>query len=218
MKKMLFCIIAALLIISSIATGFAEVQPFEIEENFSVRKGIQFGCSKNNVETIETNNGNEADEVDTYYGENSYDLAYSTALIGYEANVIYWFDENGKLDEFQYMLFQNKAYNDVKASLTQKYGAPLFNEQSYIASTKIDASSKELNILKPSDRDYAGWIIKYNDCFVMLEMKHVYYTNAGGLSLYLINYDLLSYEDMNLYTEAMEALEVYLNSSYSNDL
>lgn len=214
MKKLIVFVLAFILLASS---AIANVQFVEQNENFTIRGGIHFRSSKEAIEAIEKTNGNSINEADTYY-QDGYDLSYSTLLAGYEADITYWVDEENTLDEFQYILYQNEAYENVKTALIQKYGAPLFSEQSYIAGTGIDKISKSLSILGPTDRDYAGWIVKYNDCYLMLEMKQVYFSKAKGITLYLVNYDLLSNDEMQLHQKAYDGLIDYMNSSFENDL
>ena len=214
-KLMAFALILAMLL-GNMTTVFADVQFVTEDEAFSIRGGIHWGATKEEIVNIETANENSPNDSETYYGD--YDLSYKTLLAGYEAVITYWLDSNQTLDEFQYILFQSEAYSNIKTALTQKYGVPLFDKQSYIAGTGIDRVSKNLSILSPSERDYAGWIVQYNDCYLMLEMKHLYFTQAKGMSLYLVNYDILSYEEMAAHQAAYDGLIEYMNSSFENDL
>lgn len=216
MKKLMAFVFILVMLLGNMTTVFAEVQ-FTVEnEDFSIRGGIHWGSTKEDIQNIETSNGNSSTDSEIYYGE--YDLSYLTVLAGYEASITYWMDSNQTLDEFQYVLYQGEAYSNIKAALTQKYGDPLFDEQSYIAGTGIDRVSKKLAIMSPSERDYAGWIVQYNDCYLMLETKHVYFSQGGGMSLYLVNYDVLSYEEMATHQAAYDGLVEYMNSSFENDL
>lgn len=214
MKKLLVCWFVTLLLFMSISIASADTPYIVQDENFSIRSGIHFGATKAEIDTIEKNNGNEYYDVDVYYGE-TYDLAYYTTLAGYESTITYWTDENGVLDEFQYVLYREAAYQSVKAALVNKYGAPMQN--ALVAGTGIDRISQELKILEPYDKDYACWVVKYNDCFLIIETKHIYFP-YDAIHTYIINYDVVSYDEMKLLEDAYDELVEYINNSFENDL
>lgn len=217
MKRLALIALALVLVVCNVTICYANTPFVEMDEGFTIRSGICVKSTKEEVQRIETQNGNSSFEPDTYYG-NDFDLSYSIVLAGYTGNVTYWFDDNNTIEEFQYLLYQQDAYDSIKIGLTQKYGAPMFTKQSYIAGTRIDSAAKEMSILSPSDRDYAGWILKYDDCYIMLEMKEISFSKAYGMSFYFVNYQILSYEDMEVYQSAVDALTEYVNDSFANDL
>ena len=219
MKKLMMCCLVILLVYTNMFNALADTQYITEDSDFSIRGGIHFGATKAEIDAIEQNNGNKHDDVDVYYGD-TYDLAYLTLLAGYKSYVTYWMDEDGILNEFQYILPTKESYTTVKSALVDKYGAPMnttSTSTALIAGTGIDRASKKLENLTPSDKDYAGWVIKYNDCFLMIEAKHIYLSYAG-MSLYVVNYDVLSYDEMQLLQEAYDGLLEYMNTSFSNDL
>ena len=217
MKRLAVIVLVLMMIVFNMISCYADTQFVEMKEDFTIRSGVCASSTKDDVKRIETENGNSAFDPNTYYG-NDYGLSYSILLAGYQGNVTYWFDENNTIEEFQYLLYQQDAYDNIKAGLTQKYGTPMFNKQSYIAGTRIDTAAEKMAILKPSERDYIGWILQYNDCYVMLEMKEISLREAYGMSLYFVNYQILSYEDMEVYQLAVESIEEYVNNSFANDL
>ena len=221
MKKIVSGLIVTVVLLLGMFNGYADIPFFVENKDFSIRGGIHYGISEGEIVAIETANGSKKYEVDTFYGEGKYDLSFATRLLGYEATVTYWIDdviEPGTLDEFQYMVVEDDAYMAIKASLTNKYGNPMCTKQSIIFGTGIDKISNNLSYFDHVERDYAGWIIQYNDCYLMIEMKHIYFTFSGGVSLYNINYDIVSPEEMELMQMAYMDLENYVNESYENDL
>ena len=222
MKKLIALSLSLVLLFSNVLVAFSENAfkfPFvEIDENFSIRNGIHFGISKEEVSSLEKAKESEPTDLDTYYGDNAYDLAYTTMLGAHFAYLVYWFDKDDKLDEFQYLLVgRNSSYESMKDSLIKKYGEPLFSQESdsVIVETRTDNVSKELRFMSSVDRNYAGWIFKYNDCYLFLEMKETFIEFANFLA---IDYKILSYEELLSHQEAINALGNYLNDAYANAL
>jgi len=220
MKKRIVSLAAVLLLSFLFTAASAELHIPQIDDTFSVRNDISHKLSRNQVDDLEKQYGSTVDNLETYYADTDpYDLCYDTTLAGYVADISYWFNENDELEEFQYLLYQESAYTDVKNALIQKYGAPLYTSFGNIAGTRIDVPNKELSILAPIIRDYNGWILQYNDCYVFLEISNVLFSKAGsGIPLYLVNYKMLTYEEMEEYLAIQQGFMEYVNNSFHNDL
>lgn len=220
MKKRIVSLAIVLLLLFLFSVTAAELHIPQIDANFTVRNGISHKLSRNQVDDLEKNYGSTEDDLETYYADTDlYDLCYDTTLAGYTADISYWFNEKDELEEFQYLLYQESAYADVKNVLIQKYGAPLYTSFGNIAGTRIDVPNKELSILAPIIRDYNGWILQYDDCYVFLEISNVLFSKAGsGIPLYLVNYKMLTYEEMEEYLAIQQGFMEYVNNSFNNDL
>lgn len=206
MKKLIALCTAALLMCLTVSGAFADTRYITINENLSIRNGIHFKATKAEIDAIEKKNekkgGSDPDGARTFYGK-SYDLVYVTQLAGHESYVTYWLDKNGEIDEFQYLFLSGDAYKTVKTALIDKYGNP--TNYTFITGTGIDRVANHVEILRPRDKDYASWVIKYNDCFLIIEVKQIYFAEAY-MSVYVVNYDVLSYEEMELLDGANDGL------------
>ena len=129
MKKAIsFFIIITMLVICSIGNSFAD--------DFSVRNGIQFGMSVDEVKQIEKSNGMPDDNIyldGLDYLKTCYQVGYkNTSVAGVNnIDVIYTFNKDTKiLEHIKYQLGvdsteeANSAYNSMAKSLTDKYGEP----------------------------------------------------------------------------------------------
>lgn len=219
MKKLLISCLVVLMVYTNMVSALADTQYATVDSEFTIRGGVHYGSTKEEIDAIEKNNGSSPTDTDTFYGE-TYDLSYTTPLAGHPACVTYWMDSNGILDEFQYLLYTNESYMDIKSALVDKYGAPMntaSTSTALIVGTGIDRISEQLKVLSPYDKDYSGWLIKYNDCFLMIETKNIYIRKAGN-SLYVVNYDILSYDEMQSLQVHNEVYQEFKDTSINNDL
>lgn len=65
--------------------------------------------------------------------------------------------------------------------------------------------------------DYAAWMIKYNDCYLLIEMNNGY---ASYMRMYIaaVNYCPLSYEAAEAFLERESQEEESIENSLRNDL
>jgi len=96
MKK-LFCITIVIVLLSCLAGCLAE-ESSNASSTFSVRNGIVFGMTKEQVKEIENNNGITSFHV---YED---DIDFYTNIAGYDdCHVIYRFNENNALSQIKYV-------------------------------------------------------------------------------------------------------------------
>ena len=206
MKKLITLL--AVMVMLFVATAQADTTI--INENFSIRNGITFMMHKNQVMQIETQSGSDKSTSPSLLPE---ELGYGTTLLGYEARIGYWFDNNLILEEFQYELYSATAYSAVVDTLTNKYGTPTFTSSSpfdtRINSSKADWYKRMGGSLSATTRDYKGWLVQYHDCYVVIEVTSVYFQKLG--TLYFVNYCPMSYEEV-------EAVMNNFQSAADNDL
>lgn len=154
-------------------------------EPFTLRGGIQFGMSPDEVIEIEASNGFHYDLTSKgdilYKGKNNYQLYFEDKNIGFLGTLpIYRFEYDFDLDEklmyqFYYVLKGKDAYEYLVPSLTQKYGTP---DAASNFSTELYRELGDENHLAHSrwlvtaDEDAVVidiWENKYDVCFLVYQ-------------------------------------------------
>ena len=169
--------ISILLVLSVIICGIGSA----IAEDFSVRNGIQFGMSVDEVKKIEKDNG--LDDNDMYLDGLSndgtwYQVAYITSIAGIEdSRVIYKFDKDSKkLAAIDYNLGSNLDDETalsllllMKQNLADKYGEPIHS--SYTDGTVFPIVSDILMTAQSllAGTEYYEWLVKHEDYYVLID-------------------------------------------------
>ncbi|MBP3649705.1 MAG: hypothetical protein J6K73_07990 [Clostridia bacterium] len=209
MKKIVALVMAFVALFVSTACA----DPVVINDNFSIRNGITYKMPAEEIKKIERNNGSRTGDSSVFWGKA--DLDYLTELMGKETGLVYWHDENDCLKEFQYMLVM--GYNSMESTLRGKYGDPQYVNNPPAIDTRRFVVCDKLKPLDPIVKDYAGWMVKYNDCYVLIEMSNIYAKGLGG-NLGFLNYCVLSYEEIEQYQKNQEMVEENVSYSIDNDL
>lgn len=169
MKKLISFVLVIVLALSMVA-AMAE------EEEFSVRNGIKFGMTLDEVKAIEAANGNENGEE---FGRTiSYE---NVSVAGYPGTSIeYWFDD-GSLFQIVYFIgddtddeteeFAAKAVSELATSLEEKYGEPAYAGGKVVAPTrseKFDSYIGQGMFYKiPA---FSEWLIKKANGYVNIDL------------------------------------------------
>lgn len=192
MKKVTVVLLACLLIVM-FNHSLAEAPM--INEDFTIRNGIHFGMTHEEVQASEKAYGTSDEKTYEYtcdetYNPTNYATQYvyvDTTILGYPgSNVSYFFDDDGNMMSFSYALGKVKgsgvssaeAYTDVNALLTEKYGTPFaidkaISEEIVTCSMSEDIFSTELSKAFGQNcyvKDIRQWVVKYNDCYVLIDL------------------------------------------------
>ena len=202
MKKI--AILLILVIISMCcSSAFADIEPMlfdkserdtirKVEGVFSIRGGVQFGMTVDEVKQIDkavyienTTHNSGYSYVMGYGGLDS--LAGIPILIPPDSSspgagnmINYYFDDSGKLKEIGYDfgilgIESLNYYNELQANLMNKYGDFFsYPTNSYFPEppevTKITLRKfEETNNGNDFWVRHTGWILKYDDCYVVIE-------------------------------------------------
>ena len=186
--KRITCLFLVLLILP--VCSFAEQTQ---STEFSIRNGISFGMTKDEISKIETLPiKSDFSPIFTNYGP-------ATIFGIASSNAEYDFDENGELYQMYFALGDEETKSTTKAnydkivdSLTQKYGEPLDmpdgETYEYVTSAlglilpKNQASWKKNNI--PHEYAYREWALQYDIGLVKIECVY-FYTQVNGARLIL---------------------------------
>ena len=174
-----------------------------VSQSFSIRNGIMFGDTKENVK-----------EKEKFKIEEENDSLIRTKpgkVAGVEDSYVeYHFNDSGLLYDI-YMDFgvhigknsqAEAAYNSTFKTLRQKYGAPIIldDETWYViegsAVSKYRENSAFLKSvdIKPVLQQYSQWIIRYDDISVMIDLIR-YAPNGEGSSDVILSYRAFTTEE-----------------------
>lgn len=200
MKKTITCLLSMLLVLCCVTPAFAE-------EEFTLRNGIKFGDTIEEILEKETSLTRKDDDSSWFSG----------TIAGYkDSEAGFFFDDDGKLVEMAYVF--NQFGNDYKArsdvsdvyatlyrSIVNKYGSPIGNvggTTELITGSAITRMSVMVYIFGGLDGydgdylDYDEWVIDCTNGHVKIDLISYYYRDAD----YNYNYDVdLSYY---FYTDA----------------
>lgn len=189
------------------------------DKEFSIRNGIKYGMSMDEIKNIEIQNGNLIFTADEFGAEqvfgNDVEFVVGTELAGNVATIVYWADDNNVLKEFQYWI-PYVSYSTMENSLVEKYGQPLTKNEIIPFQTRIMTLYDNSSSASPKQTGYSSWVVIYNDCCVVIEIlgfDSVYVGNHVN-----INYNLVSYEEAYAVLSAIEEKTMQIEQSSINDL
>lgn len=196
MKKL----ISILLILSIITVG---IVGNALADDFSVRNGIHFGMTVDEVKALEKNNGVAEEDIylDKFNGD-YYCVGLNTSIAGIDdSRLLYQFDpETNLLVEFRYMLGPYKISKDlaweyfqtVLQSLMDKYGEPLHSSTTDgaifpIVSETMQGAALDFNVT------YYEWLVDFGDYYILID---AYNGDSGyGSTGSYVGYKYVSKED-----------------------
>lgn len=215
MKKIVIFLLTCLLFIHSYVVYAANAESIIINEDFSIRNGITLHSSVSDIKNVESANTSISG---AYFSESVHaDLAYTVFVAGHAAELYYWTDTCDMVEQLQYMVATSEATTELRSSLTKKYGSPNYNYNDLSTlSTKISAIYTGVAHMDPTVTAYDGWLIQYNDCWVLVEFCQLYITQVGTVSS--VNYCILSPEEAQSHFERQGAIENSIQQSVNSDL
>lgn len=208
MKRIISISFTLILILGSAAICFAD--------SFSIRNGIAFGLTKEEVISIEKNNGlNEYEKNDSKYDPILYPgydvIKYTVSSIGGikaglpNGQIVYCFNSSGELDVIIYeygMILNpdhNESYTSIRDALFSKYGDPLTeNENKYIFTTHTYKRFNSVHGIRGGRVFHnAQWDQKYDDNYVIIDL--IEYTRSSGADVadIQVEYSRMSHEEMS---------------------
>lgn len=215
MKKLVVLLLIILLCTSS---AVAEINILRIDEDFQIRNGIGFNMSKDDIKVIEQQNGSVDITNSGRFDRKEPRLCYSTSLLGADAEVFFYYNENEILTDFYYSIDKSSLSN-LRSSLSERYGTPLFDNKHILDAFSSRALAKYLEFCSAMSNvklnEYIGWLIQYNDCYVYVDLMGFTYSKSPVYGLY---YKIMDYDEA---TYAISRLEDYydsVNQSKNNDL
>lgn len=216
MKRLVCCILVFICLLSISAYALAEITPFEINEDFYIRNGITFGMSADEIHQIEVENGNVLIEDSSWqfiYSEIS--AAYATNLAGYPCDILYYFNDEGNLTGFKYVLEKENEFKSIFENLKKKYGkAGSANDRPPFETQTLNIS-RDMAFLNPKITTYNFWLVQYQDCFVYIEITTLKMDEGTH---YRIDYSVFSYEEAAVALGIKEFLDQQAEQSVENDL
>ena len=189
MKKLITACLCLIVLISFINSCLAE--------DFSIRNGIHFGMTIDEVKKCERDNGLPDSSIyfeSDNYGiiDKYYCIGYETEIAGiYDSRLFYYFDlDTKKLREIQYELgseYQSEKtatsnFTDISTSLNSKYGLPEYSSVLYSGSLYVIQTQNFLKAIfmskDPGDVAFHEWLIDYGNYYVLIDSTY-YVTDAN---------------------------------------
>ncbi len=214
MKKLLGClliIVLSLLLVSASA------------EEFSLRNGVKFGMTENEV--IQTENiGFEDADWSKYTSLKAIRSEEPLTLAGADGTIVYFFDKNEGLVACFYRhngmsLFGN-IINDsdnqaVIDKLTEKYGQPIGKDSDFVAiGNYIDAVDyyNEQYFDAPYDLTFYQWLSPIDNGYVDIMFLYTRYREGGSPDSRTITYTFRTNEEVEAVLDQIQQKEDSLNN------
>lgn len=236
--KQLIAIVCLLMAFLNPLLANAEWELPILHEDFSIRGGVTFGMSKEEVVVIEKNNGNNPSLNTT----KQISFEKMQFLDAKDVSLNYHFTTQEELSSFAYTINTKLTFSKLKAVMQEKYGVPwltselsffktaIWNEHPYNLFLSVGGSRWNANKLsgyRPKnygDRSfplyisgYAVWLIKYNDYAVVIELAE-----ANDGSYLHLGYAGVSHDEMEDWLLTRQQLirqeEQKTQDSYKNDI
>lgn len=229
MKKFMAILLTVCCIVSSSLTAIAELHIPEYDEDFTIRNGIFWGMDKTKVKEAELSQGNFKSDItnDYYYialgitcAKYGYESMYNhynniskhivqTTVAGQKGLAIYTFDSEDKMNSLRYLTEYSSSTPPLTEMLTAKYGSPAFTDNNgpfetnaFEYFTFAGLHSKATSSLE----NYSGWLLEYNDAYVMVEaVSFAVYESGYGFTYYEnITYSPITEKLFHEYQEKIE--------------
>lgn len=179
MKKFISILLAMIIAMASVS-AFAEATAMEGE--FSIRNGIKFGMTIDEVEKIETGI-NSLSPGNREYAENKDTMSYyvdsiaGINLVRAASDTIeYSFcKETGELEAVSYWFGYDIAreYDSLKSAYQSKYGMPIHENDGHLFDITPPVLESSMTGFYSQVYDltaYCEWLVKYEDCYVVLDI------------------------------------------------
>lgn len=191
MKKNLFCWVLIIVLLVSCQIAHAD-------DTFSIRNGIQFGMSMEEVCNAERAYGTSIDGAISGPEESDYNpteymqlVKYTyVTLMDYPQSVLsYYFDSNGELMSIGYVFgigsknppSYSAVFSEMKELLINKYGTP-YNENEFLsgdlATSMLSDDIYTCSLLQSVGMganfyDLNQWIVEYSDYYVLIDLYNL---------------------------------------------
>lgn len=212
MKRLISFMMVLMLMFSSVA---AYAEGSRIEEDFTIRNGIKFGMSVEDVRIMEEALGGNA-EGETRTKNSSamgsvtrwgyhVDSIAGIACTGNSTTLNYYFNANELLEGVEYWFgyyspsVGRANYNEIYGLMCEKYGTPLHDGDGKLFDVRTSAfdsyfSSKQFG--SNNTVTYAEWLVEFNDTWVVIDVVlHDMKVKSGELE-FIVGYRSISKEKM----------------------
>lgn len=188
MRKIISVVMIIGVLLCAAPLSIAEEEPL-----FTIRNGVQFGMTRQQIINIEGQPG--ATDHRSY--------TYNTSISGDPAYIVFYFDDSDKLCGIFY-LFSETHYNsdryisdykNIEKSLENKYGTPYLTNEYWTSSTYKAIYSETPGLAV--QMGYLGYvdIILYNETYIV----HSLIGNDNMEVGHFITYSPMDYESFNKY-------------------
>ncbi len=221
--KRLISLLVVLMLVASCLPALADIDLPTYEGVFTIRNGISFGMSKEDVKTRE--NATLAGWM-SIVEDQPYLCYEGIELVGFDnAELNYYFTEQDELYSFAYSRSTRKYspldFNVLKNILTQKYGEPIIPDNrlakfsTVLWDTTLGFSGDENRANQITD--YTTWYVKYDNGIVVIELAKSNLNGNVGLGYRLISQEQWEKWMIEIKEENQESAESYMDS-FNNDL
>lgn len=221
MKK----IFSLILIVALLITGTAFAEFTKMDGDFSIRGGVKFGMTPEEVKSIETNPPASEGEEDKYFylGYQNIDSLAGIPIYRAKSDIIrYMFSKSenklyGVRYWFGYYDSTKQYFEELCSTIANKYGQPLhYNDgQTFSRTTSIFSNSMGYVSAGIYRLGYfAEWVVEYSDYYVIID---VYTLNASSEQLN-VGYEYISKEEMAQIISDAISDEQEKNEQRNNDV
>lgn len=201
------------------------ITPKKINEKFSIRNGIHLGITQNEVDALE--DATKSDNNSFWYWchddneWNSHLIYEQVTVAGYPGcQMCYSFDKDGVLQDLSYLVSLHRDdYSVFNGILTNKYGTPQYMKPGLFDTEAKRVISRSTTVQSGKIEQFAGWLVKYDDCYVKVELVGHTLT-VGNLRQYLlyVGYRIITPEDYQMQMNIQEQVNDWINDSINNTL
>lgn len=207
----------SVILIFCLISSSAEVT--KIDGSFTVRNGISFGMTEQEINTIEVEvNGLQEGTInnDSLNGYTTLEFR-AESIAGIEIvhamgrTIEYYFNTtDGKMESIEYF-FGYKVenhYEDLKKSIMNKYGNPLHDNDGGIfgiitPSLRTALLSIQYGMLYSGISDYSEWLVQFDDYYMIIDLYTATAKSGSGTTLNLA-YRFISIDEIQKYIEDAE--------------
>ena len=138
--------------------------------------------------------------------KNTY-LTYGFDADGYIKDITYFIDGDGR-----------EAYNSMQSKLTEKYGKPLLDTSLFPTESSWIMAEDDA-VTKNSINSFSGWVIKYDDCYISLELiNHKAILGTKTCYFVSIGYGIVTYDEYQAMLDKINQYAQSVEESVNNDL
>ena len=208
MKKNIIRLVSMLLVLCCVTSAFAE-------EEFTLRSGIKFGDTIEDILEKETTLTREGDDSNRFKG----------TIAGFkDSQALFSFNDDGKLEDMCYIFDQfgndyksssdvSDVYATLYKSVVRKYGSPLGNtggSVELITGCAVDRMALVVYLFGGFDGsdsdylDYDEWIVDCTGGHVKIDLISFYYRDSNYKYLFEVDLSYHFYTDAE-YEKAVDA-------------
>lgn len=226
MKRVLSIFILLSLLFS---LSIAHADFIKVDGDFSIRGGVQFGMSPEEVKGIEQGTASENEGSDYFeLGYGGLDSLAGIPIYRAKSDIItYKFglpDKKLKAVSYWFGYYDGSAdayFNELCATITAKYGAPLHNNDGKVFDAITPTLESWLNLINMGFSlkisNISDWILEYNNYYVLIDVFTLRDAKNNSDQL-LVGYKYITTEEMKLILENAESDAREKENQRNNDI